>query len=150
MEIFIEHQKVKFIQGNQTFTLDYEGDKDDLEWMRNQLNIAFENFIREIKIDTINEYTENSIKHVIMNGVESECEKALHKQSVTVKDKDTFENDMAAAILNVLLKHKVITGYKGDFGRWIECETNFKYLYNAGGIYVEDLDFAATESDYHR
>ena len=79
--------------------------------------------------------------------------KNCNLQSVTasiLKDKDSFENDMAAATLNVMLKHKVVTGYKGDFGRWINCETKFRYLSNAGGIYVESLDFAATESDYHR
>nr|WP_319265351.1 hypothetical protein [uncultured Draconibacterium sp.] len=86
------------------------------------------------------------------NGVKaSEATATLPRVTASIlKDKNSFENDMAAATLKVMLKHKVVTGYKGDFGRWIECETKFKYLHNAGGIYVEDLDFAATESDYHR
>jgi hypothetical protein len=63
-------------------------------------------------------------------------------------DKDSFEHDLAAAILRVMLDHKIETGYKGDYGRWIECEIKHKYLYNIGGIFVRDLEFAAIESNY--
>ena len=82
-------------------------------------------------------------------STESDCNMPRVTASI-LKDKDSFENDLAAVVLRAMLKHEIHTGYKDEFGRWIECEIRYRYLSNAGGIYVENLDFAATESDYRR
>ncbi len=50
----------------------------------------------------------------------------------------------------VMLKHQIETGYNGRFGQWIDCVVDFRYLSNAGGIYVEDLNFNAVKSKYRR
>ena len=65
MEIFIENNKVQFTQGNQTFSLSYEGDKEELKWMAEQLDTCFKNFMHDIKMEAINEYTEKTIQHLI-------------------------------------------------------------------------------------
>jgi len=67
MEIFIENKQVKFTQGVQTFSLSYEGNKKELKWMAEQLDTCFKNFMHEIKMETINEYTEKTIQHLISN-----------------------------------------------------------------------------------
>lgn len=65
MEIFIENNKVQFTQGVQTFTIDYEGNEEELKWMAEQLNTAFKNFMHEIKTEAINEYTEKTMQQLI-------------------------------------------------------------------------------------
>lgn len=85
MEIFIENERVKFTQGVQTFAIDYEGNQEELEWMVSQLDAAFRNFMHEIKIETIKEYTEKSIQYLIKGGKEkpdSTSENGLHKHVV--------------------------------------------------------------------
>jgi predicted RNA-binding Zn-ribbon protein involved in translation (DUF1610 family) len=67
MEIFIENKQVKFTQGVQTFSLSYEGNKKELKWMAEQLDTCFKNFMHEVKIETINEYTEKTIQNLISN-----------------------------------------------------------------------------------
>lgn len=67
MEIFIENKHVKFTQGVQTFSIDYEGDEVELKWMAEQLDTCFKNFMHEVKIETINEYTEKTIQNLISN-----------------------------------------------------------------------------------
>lgn len=70
MEIFIKNNRVQFTQGVQTFSLDYEGNEDELKWMAEQLDTCFKNFMHEVKIETINEYTENTIQNLISNKEE--------------------------------------------------------------------------------
>ena len=67
MEIFIENNKVQFKQGVQTLTIDYEGDEEELKWMAEQLDTCFKKFMHEVKIETINEYTEKTIQNLISN-----------------------------------------------------------------------------------
>ena len=85
MEIFIENERVKFTQGVQTFAIDYKGNQEELEWFANQLNAAFRNFMHEIQIETIKEYTEKSIQYLINGGKEKPDESSsngLHKHIV--------------------------------------------------------------------
>ena len=70
MEIFLENNKVKFRQGVQTFTIDYESNEEELKWMAEQLDTCFKNFMHEVKIETINEYTEKTIQNLISNKSE--------------------------------------------------------------------------------
>lgn len=72
MEIFIENNQVKFTQGVQTFSVDYEGDEAELKWMAEQLDTCFKNFMHEVKIETINEYTEKTIQHLISKKTEEQ------------------------------------------------------------------------------
>lgn len=53
MKVFIENNKVKFTQGVQTFTIDYEGSEEELAWMTKQLKNCFKNFMKEIKMESI-------------------------------------------------------------------------------------------------
>lgn len=74
----------------------------------------------------------------------------MEKEKIVIKDNDSFENDLAKAVMMVMLKHQIETGYNGRFGQWIDCVVDFRYLHNAGGVYVEDLNFNAVKSKYRR
>ena len=65
MEIFIENNKVKFMQGVQTFTIDYEGNEEELKWMAEQLDTCFKKFMHEIKMETINEMNSKMIQKLV-------------------------------------------------------------------------------------
>lgn len=90
MEIFIENNKVKFTQGVQTFTIDYEGNEEELKWISGQLDAAFKNFMHEVKIEAINEYTENTIQHLIATNMTAtvclDCESDMITQITPLKD----------------------------------------------------------------
>ena len=72
MEIFIKNNRVQFTQGPQTFSIDYEGNEDELKWVSEQLDTCFRNFIHEIKMEAINEYTEKTIQNLIANKNEEQ------------------------------------------------------------------------------
>lgn len=63
-------------------------------------------------------------------------------------DKDKLENDLANAIMMILIKH-IKTGYdEKGMGEFLQCKINFKYLHNAGGAFVRDLEFTNEPSTF--
>ena len=56
-------------------------------------------------------------------------------------DLQKIENELANAIMRVLVKH-IKTGYdKTGMGEFLDCKIDFKYLHNKGGVFVRDLNF---------
>ena len=53
MKVFIENNKVKFTQGVQTFTIDYDGNEEELNWMAEQLECCFIDFMSQIKANKL-------------------------------------------------------------------------------------------------
>lgn len=63
-------------------------------------------------------------------------------------NKDKLENELATAILYVMMKH-IETGYNDKgFGEFFECKIDFKYLHNKGAALVRDLNLNSNVSDY--
>ncbi len=63
-------------------------------------------------------------------------------------DKEKLENELASAIMMVMMKH-ITTGYNNSgLGEFLQCNIDFKFLHNQGALLVKDLNFKSKLSDY--
>lgn len=63
-------------------------------------------------------------------------------------DKDKLENELASAIMMVLMKHIKTDYNEKGLGEFLQCKIDFKYLHNQGALLVKDLNFKSELSDY--
>lgn len=65
-------------------------------------------------------------------------------------DKDKLENELASAVMSVLMKHITTGNHDNGQGLYLDCKIDFRYLKNAGAILVEELNFNSEVSEFNK
>jgi hypothetical protein len=65
-------------------------------------------------------------------------------------DKDKLENELASAVMSVLMKYITTGNHENGQGLYLDCKIDFRYLKNAGAILVEELNFNSEVSEFNK
>ena len=65
-------------------------------------------------------------------------------------DKDRLDNELASAVMSILMKHIVTGTHENGKGLYLDCKIDFRYLHNAGGVFVEELKFNSEVSEFNK
>tara|TARA_R110000851_G_C12637357_1_gene518584 strand:- start:45 stop:251 length:207 start_codon:yes stop_codon:yes gene_type:complete len=65
-------------------------------------------------------------------------------------NKDKLENELASAVMIVLMKHITTGNHENGQGVYLDCKVDFRYLKNEGAILVEELNFNSKVSEFNK
>ena len=65
-------------------------------------------------------------------------------------NKDKLENELASAVMSVLMKHITTGNHKNGQGLYLDCKIDFRYLHNEGAVLVEELNFNSDVSEFNK
>ena len=61
-----------------------------------------------------------------------------------------LENELASAVMIVLMKHITTGNHENGQGVYLDCKVDFRYLKNEGAILVEELNFNSKVSEFNK